>query len=595
MIKEKRDKKAEIKEYLIEDFKIVDQVADRLIAHYGFDVGRVIKDKPYILCHYLIDWQAVNDIIDKINSCKDEDYCNKNVVAAAIVYVIETMTKSDGHTFIYKSQLEDKIEEMGVVIDKGLLNEVMTELGSQDELIIDEDIDGRECVYLTRLYEAEVELAELIEELVGRNIGDKVEENRVKEFMYNYGSDDFKLTKKQQEAVVTALSRNICIIKGGAGTGKTTVTKSIVDGFKYLGQTDIKLVSFTGKATERIHTATGMEATTIHRLLGIMEDGNRVKGDRIKADVIIVDEVGMIGLELLNMLLESVKENKNIRIVLIGDENQLASIAPGNVLKDLIRSGVIPMVHLQEVVRQDKDNLIITNANKVIKGIGLDGSRAGIRLKKGEFEFIEADEASIKGKVIKTIDKLLATGTSVYDIQVMSPVRKGTNGVIELNRAIADKYNPILERDIYKFAVLDPVVAIRNNYNKNIFNGQNGVVKRIDSNSQKVELITVDFNGKKVIFINDGIDNIEVSYANTIHKMQGSESKVAIIIIEEKYKTMLSRELIYVGITRGVERVIIIGNKETFNEAVQREQKHRNSLLTERIGSRVKGVNSKTA
>lgn len=595
MIKEKRDKKAEIKEHLIEEFKIADQVADRLIEDYGLDVVRVVEDKPYILCHYLIDWQVVKDIIYKINSFKDDDYCNKNVVAAAIVYVIETMTKSDGHTFVYKSQLEEKIEEMDVVIHKGLLNEVITELDFQEELIIDEDIEGRECVYLKRLYEAEVELAELIGELVARNIDNKVEENRAKEFMYNYGSDEFKLIKKQQEAVVTALSMNICIIKGGAGTGKTTVTKSIVDGFKYLGQTDIKLVSFTGKATERIHTATGMEATTIHRLLGIMEDGNRVKDNRVKADVIIVDEVGMIGLELLNMLLESVKENKNIRIVLIGDENQLASIAPGNVLKDLIRSGVIPMVHLQEVVRQDKDSLIITNANKVIKGIGLDGSRAGIRLKKGEFEFIEADEASIKGKVIKTIDKILASGTNIYDIQVMSPVRKGTNGVEMVNRTIADKFNPILERDIYKFAVLDPVVVVRNNYDKNIFNGQKGVVKRIDSNSQKVEIVTVDFNGNKVSFTNDEIDNMDVSYATTVHKMQGSETQVGIIIMDDKHKAMLCREVLYVAITRGVERIILMGSKETFNEAVKREQIHRYSLLAERIGSSVKGVNSKTA
>ncbi|UZW12866.1 AAA family ATPase [Clostridium pasteurianum] len=600
MKKENRDKKLEIKGKLTEEFKIDEEVADKLVEDYGINVISEILDKPYILSHYLIPLQIVKKIIQKNSANKNENYKNRNVVAATMIHVIEAMTGFEGHIFSYKSEIEYKFKELDEVVDKEKLEETLIFLETDSEIVRERDKEGRECIYLSRLYKAEVELANVIGCLSKRNkcSNDEIENTKkVEEFICCYNNSSFKLNNSQINAVVTALNNRISIISGLAGTGKTTVIKTIVEGFKYvlsLRNLKINLVSYTGKSVDVLTKKTGIQGTTIHRFLGV---GLYYKQEirNIEADVIIIDESGLIGIELMNLLMCSIKENPNIRIVIVGDPFQLQSIEPGCVLKELLKSGGIPVAELSEVVRQKDDSLITNNAHKIIKSIAINGKKSGIWLKKNEFEFVEAESEQINRKVINKIDRLLSSGTSIYDIQVMSPVKKGINGVEELNREIADRFNNISDRDIYRFGILDPVIAVNNNYSKDIFNGQRGVVKRVEKSLNRIELITVNFGVKEISFKENEIQDIQISYVSTIHKMQGSESKVAIIVIDKEHGRMLFRELIYVSITRGIERVILIGDKEAFNEGIKRVSRERNSLLAERIEVRVNGENSKTA
>ncbi len=586
-------KELEIKEKLLR-MNLNEEISEKLIEDYGDNILFILESRPYVLSHYIADFKIVKEFIGKHKKNEVKEDIIKDIVAAAIIYVLENVTAIEGHVFIYTDELGVRAKEIEEIVTEESIDVALKLLEFQKEIIVDRDDEGRQCVYPAILYRAEVQVANMVRDLVERNkIGYK-ELEKINEFIEAYKPSDISLNLGQKEAIRTALLNNISIIAGGAGSGKTTVLKAITDGFRYLRQSNIKLVSFTGKAVERLSKATDREATTIHKFLGLREDGRR-KVNRIKADVIIVDEVGMLGLELFLMLIESVKQNENLKVVLVGDHNQLPSIAPGNVLKDLINSGVIPVVRLTEVVRQEKDSLIITNANKVLRGITLDGSKVGLRLKKGEFEFIEADSENIKEKVIRIIDKLLDKGESIYDIQVMSLIKGGENGVEELNREIADKVNYVQEREIYKFGVLDPVIVIRNNYKKEVFNGQRAVAVRVERTLNRTEAVTIDFGDRVVDFNNNEIDDIEIAYATTVHKMQGSESETVIIVVDKEQSRMLTRELLYVAITRGVERVIVVGNKEAFNQGIKKAGKERYSLLAERLVKVNEAVNVEPA
>jgi ATP-dependent exoDNAse (exonuclease V), alpha subunit - helicase superfamily I member len=587
-VKRDKDNQLGIKEKLINEFNINEEVAKELIIHFGLDVVNEITDKPYILGRYLMPVEEMEEAIQKCCYDKNEDYKNRNIVAAKIIYVIESMAKFEGHVFCYKRELEDRIKvvEVSSAEDK-VLNEALELLKNEDEIVIDKGSNGEECIYLSRLNTTEIEFTKLIADIVKENKSYNCDQDKIEEFIENYTSVDIELNNMQKEAIRVSLTNRLTCISGGAGSGKTTAIKAIVEGFKSLGESNIKLTSFTGKAVERMSLITGIQGSTIHRLLGIGIDGMNTVSS-VNADVLIVDEAGMIGLELFKMLLDSVKDNKNIKFVIVGDEFQLQSIDPGSVLKELIKSSLVPVVCLQDIVRQEDNSIIISNARKIIKGITIDGKKSGVRIKRNEFEFFETDSEGVKEKVLGVIDKLLNSGTSIYNIQVMSPIRKGINGIEELNREIADRHNYIPERDIYRFGVVDPIMVRKNNFAKQIYNGQRGVITRMDNTINGTEYIIAEFSGREVSFSKNEIEEIELSYASTIHKMQGSECEVAIIVVDKAHEMMLNRALLYVGVTRGVKRVILVGDKETFNQGVRRVSKERNSLLVERLDSVVR-------
>ena len=349
MKKVNRDNELRIKEKLITEFKIRKEVAEKLVVDYGADIVDIITDKPYILSRYLMPLEDVKQIIEKCSADKDENYKNRNIVAAAIIHVIESMAEFERHVFCYKSELEDSIKDLDEVVGKTELEKALELLENDNKIIRDTNKERRECIYLSELYREEVELAKLITHFTEENKNYCCDVTKIDKFMESYKPEFNELNKAQKEALRMALISRISIITGVAGSGKTTVIKAIVEGFNSLGESNIKLTSFTGRAVERMSSVTGIEGSTIHRLLGIGIDGtNNVSS--VNADVLIIDEAGMIGLELFEMLLDSVKDNKNIKIVIVGDEFQLQSIAPGSVLKDLIKSSLVPVVCLQDIV-----------------------------------------------------------------------------------------------------------------------------------------------------------------------------------------------------------------------------------------------------
>lgn len=585
MKREKRDKKLEIKEKLIDKFKISEEIADELLLDYGMDVIKVIVDKPFILCHYAVKLEMVTEIIEKNSDNKSENYKNRDIVAAAIIYVIESASRFEGHTFCYKDKLTDKVKQLEPIeIDS--IEEALELLKDINEIVIEEDSECRKCIFLVRLYNAEVELAKWIRYYVKENkVTNDLQLNKIKSFIEGYKHSSFKPNSIQQNAIEMALINRISVIWGMAGTGKTTVIKAITEGFKnILSEPKIHILSFTGKAVDELSKKTGFQGETIHSFLGIGLNG-RNNNRNIKADVIIIDESGLIGLQLFNSLICSIKNNPEIRIVIVGDPFQLESIEPGNILIDFIESGVIPFIELKDIVRQHENSVIIENAHKIIKGIGYDGTREGLRLKKNESEFIQADGEKVKEKLIMIIDKLLKSGTSIYDIQIISPIRKAENGVEELNKEIAERFNNVSGREVNKFAVLDKVMQVKNSYkgNCNVFNGQVGKISITEEGLMGLECVVVDFGDKKIKYKCNELDEIEIAFATTVHKMQGSQSKIVIMVVDKDHEKMLSRELLYVGVTRAEQQIILVGDKETFNNAVKRKSKERHSLLAERI------------
>ncbi|MFL0251156.1 ATP-dependent RecD-like DNA helicase [Clostridium neuense] len=586
MEKKLNDKRLEIKIKLIYEFNLDKEIADELIRDYGMKVANVIISKPYILGRYLISMNLIKEIIENNSIDKNEDYKNMIIIAAAILYTVEDVVRSEGHVFIYKSDLKSKFKELNEEVDEQKLEMTLNFLEANSEIVRETDNGGRECVYLTRLYKAEVQLADIILGLMKkcRCKNSSIDNDKIEKFISMCNSSDINLNNNQIKAVHTALNSRISIVSGMAGTGKSTIIKTIIAGFKYmlnLSEKEISIVSYTGKSVNEMTKKTGIKGKTVHRFLGI---GLNNKYHSIKTDVLIIDECGLIGLELMTQLLyNTVKENPNVRIVIMGDPFQLKSIEAGCVLEELLKSKVIKVTELKDIVRQKKDSLIINNACKIINGIQINGRKSGIWFDENEFQFLEVGRSNIKTKVIEVVNKLLSKGISICDIQIISPTKKGINGIEELNKEIANSVNGISGRYIYKFGILDMVMVTENDYSKEVFNGQKGIIKRVEINTNRIENVTVDFNGKEALFVNDEISCIELAYVSTVHKMQGSESKVVIIVVDEEQEMMLTRELLYVAVTRGIERVVIVGNKKAFNEGVRRVTMERHSLLAERI------------
>lgn len=502
-----------------------------------------------------------------------------NLIKASIVYAIKEDAKNNGNVFMYFDILEKKAKKLLTKkVSKEKFNIALDELKNESEIIIENDCNENLYVYISRLYKVELELANALSEIINNN--KEINDERIKKFIDEY--DEIKLEKKQKEAIAVALKNNISIINGMAGTGKTTVIKVIIKAMKKIfGFNKIMILGYTGKSVQRAMEVTNLEAegNTIHRFLGIDEKGKIKRNSKIKLDVLILDESSMVDITLMNMLLSSIECSK---IIFTGDYGQLPSIKEGQVFKDLILSNLIPTAKLEKIIRQKEGNIILENSKKINFGIGFQESSKGVKEKKKQFEFEECEAKDIKKKVIKTIEGLIKNDIDIYDIKVMSAIREGVNGVKDLNKKIIDKFNPINGREVSKLAVLDNVMAVKNNYNKNIFNGENGIIIRTEGDNFKgLKKVNVKFGENKIVeYKDDEINELELAYATTIHKMQGSEVPVAIIVVDNE--KVLTRELLYVAVSRAKERVIIIGNKGAFNNGLK-VTVNRNSMLVERM------------
>ena len=471
-----------------------------------------------------------------------------------------------------------------------------------EKRIVLKEIEEKKLVYAAAYYYMELNSARLLYDL---NIEEKVSEDAIKKRLDNIEQETgVELDNLQREAVIEAVKYGLLVITGGPGTGKTTTINAIIRYFES-EQMEVLLAAPTGRAAKRMTEATGCEAKTIHRLLELnggsrevasMAIFERNEQNPLEADVIIIDEMSMVDIGLMNSLLKAV--SVGTRLILVGDVNQLPSVGPGNVLKDIIRSGAFPVVRLTKIFRQAGQSDIVLNAHKINKGekVALDNNSK-------DFLFLKRDEANVIISVIITlIQKKLPhyVNAKELDIQVLTPMRKGQLGVERLNEILQQYLNPPSTEKKEKeqagslFREGDKVMQIKNNYQleweirgKNgivvdkgmgIFNGDTGIIKEINEFS---EILTVEFDeGRFVEYSYKQLEELELAYAITIHKSQGSEYPAVILPLLTGPQMLMNRNLLYTAVTRAKKCVCLVGSKETFYEMAenQKEQKRYSGL-----------------
>ncbi len=387
----------------------------------------------------------------------------------------------------------------------------------------------------------------------------------------------------QLEAIRMAVSSKVMVLTGGPGTGKTTTTLGIISAYKRAG-CKITLAAPTGRAAKRMSEATGMEAKTIHRLLEYKPpEGYQKNGENpLTGDVLILDECSMIDIILMYNLLKAIPEH--MTLIMVGDTDQLPSVGAGNVLKDVIDSGVIPVIRLTRIFRQAQGSRIIMNAHRINKGEAID-MRGG-----RESDFFFAEEETNEGIVnrlvrycTKNLPKYYKVDALRY-IQVLTPMQRGTVGAANLNRVLQEAMNPTgaaLQRSGTHYRIRDKVMQIRNNYDKEVFNGDIGTVVKVDLEERE---LTVSFDGREVIYDVTELDELVLAYATTIHKAQGSEYPIVVMPFSMSHFVMLQRNLLYTGVTRAKKILVLIGEKKAVFYAIKNEKTaERNTRLAKRL------------
>ncbi len=427
--------------------------------------------------------------------------------------------------------------------------------------------DDNGNVYIAFNYAEETFIADKILRMLNANVKEVKNVDRlIQEVEFK---NDIKYADKQIEAIKKSLNSNISVITGSPGTGKTSIIKAIISILKFNHQS-FALASPTGKAAKRLEETTGEEAKTIHRLLECKFDEKmkHVRFDRneqnpLDENVVIIDETSMIDNDLMYHLLKALRDNT--KLILVGDVDQLPSVGAGNILKDIIESGKVPVTKLDVIFRQKGMSSIITNSKLINEG------------KKPEFnnkDFIFYDLISPQ-QIVQEFVKELKSGKSLDDVQILTPMKKTDIGTLELNKLVQEAINPArLGKEEIKygeklFRVGDKVMQTSNNYEKEIFNGDTGYVKRAYTNDDGVRCIEVDFDGRNIKLIEGELKDIMLAYAITVHKSQGSEYDTVIMPITTSHYIMLKRNLIYTGVTRAKKTVKIFGNKKAVNIAVR--------------------------
>jgi exodeoxyribonuclease V alpha subunit len=483
---------------------------------------------------------------------------NKRIYAG-IKFVLNTSTE-DGHTFLYFSELVTKACDM-LSVNENIVKETIRTLINDGELV---NVDNK--VFLLTLYMAENSIAHRL--MAINNYKNKTSYNINKSIEDVEIENGFKYNDLQRKAINMALNSNLMILTGGPGTGKTTALKGIIQMFKSMNLS-IGAAAPTGKASKRMSEVTGLNAKTIHRLL----DYNPYYGygyneeNPLPYDVIIIDEMSMVNVLLMNVLLKAIFPST--KLILVGDVDQLPSIGAGNVLSDCIESNLISTIRLTEIFRQEEDSEIILKAHAINNGkqIVINNSKPNNNF----FVINRGDNDSISNEIISLVTERLPKKYKVdpTDIQVLSPMRRFTTvGVDELNNKLQSLLNNNIDgitvgKTIFKLG--DKVMQIKNNYDKEVFNGDVGFITDINL-SEKT--ITVDYDDNIVTYDKTDMDELVLAYVSTIHKSQGSEYPIVIIPITRSHYNMLQRNLIYTGITRSKEICILVGQPDMLNYAI---------------------------
>lgn len=570
----------------LENHGISNTYAGKIFAKYGSFAIDIMEKDIYRLFQ---DIEGIGFLTaDKLAFNLGIQREDKRRIISGIDYALMQLC-NNGHCCIPEMALVDKTAKI-LQVNNQIIFTILKERIDNGSLNT-EVVGGETLIYPPYLYYAEKKVAMRLLQL--QQATEPLSEDNLSLFIKVWEKDNqIQLAQKQKEAIKACLHHGVLVLTGGPGTGKTTVIKGILSILKAQGL-KIRLAAPTGRAAKRLSETTGQKALTIHRLLeanNLAQDDNLQLGfskdidDQLDADVIILDEVSMVDIVLMHHFLNAVPDG--CRIILVGDTDQLPAVGPGSVLKDIIRSQKIPAIRLDEIFRQAQTSMIIQNAHIINAGRLPD-----LRKQYSDFVFYELnDDTSITQKILDLCTKDLPhEGFDVLkDVQILSPMHRFLCGVENLNLMLQERLNPKKNQDELKyssqtFRVGDKVMHIRNNYQKNVFNGDIGFIQ--DVNNEK---LTVDYFDHIVTYEKNELNELTLAYASSVHKSQGSEYKVVIIPLSTSHYIMLQRNLLYTAITRAKQKVIIIGSKKALMTAIQsnRTQK-RYTLLAERLAHKL--------
>ena len=553
--------------------------AVKIYKTYESESIAIVRENPYRLADdiYGIGFKTADTISQNLGI----DPESPHRVMAGIKYVLSRKA-DDGHVFLYRVDLLTSCEEI-LELPPDLIENGIAELSAKEEIISENTPEG-EAIYLAPFYYAEVGVTNSVLRLlqtpaspVQIDFVDASIDRLEKQMGIHFAAN-------QREAVKTALTAKVMLLTGGPGTGKTTTTIGMLHLFEAL-EKRVLLAAPTGRAAKRISETTGREAKTIHRLLEFSPQENGFKRNRenpLEADVVIIDEMSMVDLVLMNNLMKAVPQSAIL--IMIGDVDQLPSVGAGSVLTDLIASGEVTVVTLTEIFRQAQESYIVTNAHRINRGKFPQTTGPADR----NFFFIEEEDPDRAVDLIcDLVGKRLPKHYGYHpmdDIQVLCPMRRGTVGSENFNKRLQEILNPSQEEAIRggrDFRVGDKVMQIRNNYDYDVFNGDIGRITDVDFVEK---LVTIQFPEKRVAFDMADLNELVLAYGITVHKAQGSEYPAVVIPLMTQHYLMLQRNLLYTGITRAKELVVLVGTKKALGMAIRNNKVvERNSFLAERL------------
>ncbi|MBQ7066460.1 MAG: ATP-dependent RecD-like DNA helicase [Lachnospiraceae bacterium] len=601
------EEKKDMKEAMmfLQDYGISNTLAVKIYNAYGPGLYSMIKENPYRMSEDLqgVGFKIADEIARKVGIHTDSDFR----IRSGLLYML-SLGMSDGHTYLPMEVLLEKTATI-LEIEKKYLEPQIHNLAMDKKIVIKDMGEGNVQIYSTGAYYCELSCSKMLHDL---NISEAKETDEEEKLLAKIRSiekqEKMELDDLQREGVLASVTKGVCVLTGGPGTGKTTTIHVMLRLFETLGM-DFCLAAPTGRAAKRMSEATGYEAKTIHRLLelngGMSEDRGGTYFERneenpLEVDAIVIDEMSMVDIYLFQSLLKAV--SIGTRLILVGDRNQLPSVGPGKVLKDVIESGCFTVVKLEKIFRQSDKSHIVLNAHRIHKGetIALDN-------KSKDFFFLERNDVNVIYKhMIQLITEKLPgyVNARPYDIQVLTPVRKGALGVESLNKILQTYLNPENQKKkeyIHGetlFREGDKVMQIKNNYKieweivskyhipidkgLGVFNGDMGIIKEINTFSE--ELVVEYEEGKLVTYPFAQLDELELAYAITIHKSQGSEYPAVIMPLLTGPRLLMNRNLLYTGVTRAKECVTILGSREMISLMIANEnEQKRYAGLKDRI------------
>ena len=529
--------------------------------------------------------------IDQIALNMNVEILDENRIKYCILYIMKYVIYKNGDTYLTLEEIyENTCKYLNHEIDNNIFKSYINELINEYKIVTD-----YEKYYLKEIFDSELEIIKKIQILTSQK---QKKYKTLKEDILNlekYMNIDYN--KDQEEAITNALTKNITIITGGPGTGKTTIIKAITRLYQDLNQIgpkevtdEIALLAPTGRAAKRLSESTNLPASTIHRFLRWNKETNEFainEYDKAPQKLIIIDEVSMIDINLLGSLFKGLTDN--IKLVLVGDDNQLPSVGPGQILKDLINSELITTIKLNTLYRQKDDSYINILAEE-IRNNNLSETFIDT---KSDYTFLECSSVNIKNNLSNICNQIIKKDFNYKQVQIMAPMYAGIIGIDELNKTLQEVFNPFdkdkkqIEYGDVIFRENDKILQLVNMPEENVFNGDIGIIKKIIpsnlSESKKNE-IYVDYDGNIVKYLPKDLNKIKHGFIISIHKSQGSEFEIVILPISKAYKRMLYKKLIYTGITRAKRKLILLGEPEAFIYSVQNDNEYiRKTSLEENL------------